>query len=175
MADEKKKVLMVIAFMGFKDEELFEPKKVFEDAGMEVTITSNQKGTAISKAGKEVKVDINYNDVAVKNYDAVVFVGGPGAEIFLDDEQAQHIARTAAKEGKVLAAICIAPSILANADLLENKKATAFSSEQDNLEEKGAIWEGGSVVVDAKIVTADGPDSATEFGKKIVELVSKDK
>lgn len=166
-----KKVVMIIAQNGFRDEELLEPKKVLESAGMKVVIASEQLGTAAGKLGAKVKVDASYTDVTASDYDAVVFIGGPGASVYLEDETAQALARETLESGKVLAAICLAPSILANAGLLEGKKATAFISEKGNLESHGAKYMGEGVFVDGKIVTASGPAYATKFGEKIKEML----
>jgi putative intracellular protease/amidase len=55
--------------------------------------------------------------------------------------------------------------------LLEGKKATCYSSQEENLKSKGAICTGEGVEVDGNIITANGPKSAREFGKKIVEAL----
>jgi len=166
-----KKILMLVAFEGFRDEECLEPKKLFEDARAEVTIASTQTGTAKGKLGGTVEVDADYSDIDAAEYDAVVFVGGPGAAAYLEDETAQKLAKDAESAGKLVAAICIAPSILANAGLLQGKKATAFSSEEENLKAKGAVWQPSGVVADGKIITGSGPDVASEFGRRIISLL----
>jgi protease I len=162
-----KNVLMIIAPVNFRDEELLEPKKILEDSGAKVTVAS--KGTALAKGsrGASVKVDISISQVNVANYDAVVFVGGSGATVYLNDVTAHSIAKQTLAQGKILAAICMAPSIIANAGLLKGKKATAFPSESSNLTSKGAIVEDKNVVQEGKIITGKGPQAAKEFGEKI--------
>ncbi len=166
-----KNILMIVAYEGFRDEECFEPKKVFEDAGIKVTVASTHVGTAKGKLGGIVEVTEDYSKVDATEYDAVVFVGGPGAHAYLEDITAQKIAKDAYESGKLTAAICIAPSILANAGILQGKKATAYSTQKENLKAKRADWQNESVVVDGNIVTANGPLAAAEFGRKIVELL----
>ena len=165
-------ILMVVAPNNFRDEELFEPKKVFENAGADVVIDSKGVKKAKGKLGAVVDVDIDIKDARADEYDAVVFVGGPGAAIYFSDNTALKIARDAYEKGKVTAAICIAPSILANAGILKGKKATCFESQQENLRIKGAIYTGDDVTKDGKIITANGPGAATKFGKKIMEALS---
>ena len=75
-----------------------------------------------------------------------------------------------------MAAICIAPEILAKAGVLKEKKATVWSSSIDQgpvefLENEGAEHVEEPVVVDGKIITGNGPEAATEFGQKIVEVL----
>jgi len=166
-----KTALFIIAYERFRDEEYAEPKKVLEDAGFTVTTASLKTGTAKGKYGMEVPVDIALKDVKAKDYDTVVYVGGPGSHGYFNDPAAQAIAREAHDEGKIVAAICAAPSILANAGLLKGRTATAFPDQGPNLTEKGANFTGRGLEIDGNIVTADGPAHAKEFGQAIVKGV----
>jgi protease I len=169
--DVGKTALMIIAFEKFRDEEYAEPKKVLEDAGFKVTTASLQTGTAKGKLGLEVPVDIALKDVKATDYDTVVFVGGPGSHGYFNDPTAQSIAQTAHAEGKIIAAICAAPAILANAGLLKGRSATSFSDQGPNLTAKGANFTGKGLEIDGNIITADGPAHAKEFGEAIVKSV----
>ncbi len=166
-----KRAVMVIAPSDFRDEELFQTKEVLETAGVEVKIASSATGEITGSRGGKATPDIALSEVNAADYDAVVFVGGGGASAYFNDATAQNLAKDAASKGRVVAAICIAPSILANAGLLEGKRATAFSSEQSNLETKGATYTGEAVTVDGKIITADGPAAARDFGAAIVNAI----
>jgi len=68
---------------------------------------------------------------------------------------------------------------LAKAGVLEGKRATFWTyplgSQANILKENVAIFEKKSVVVDGKIITANGPGAAREFGKAIVEALTKEK
>lgn len=163
----EKKVVMVIAPDKFRDEELFETRKELESNGVKVSVASSTTQEVTGMLGGKAKPDIKLTDVNVSQYDGVVFVGGVGAAVYFDDQIALKIAKDAFASGKVIGAICIAPSILANAGILKGKKVTAFESEKDNLISKGAIWDDGPVTVDGKIITGNGPKSASQFGKAI--------
>jgi protease I len=167
-----KKVLMIVAPINFRDEEFLRPRKILEDAGASVTIASKGVKVARGMLGASVDVDLNLSKVDVREYDAVVFVGGTGAEVYFNDSTALKIAKDAYDQGKVVAAICIAPSILANAGILEGKRATAFPSEASNLEEKGANYTGELVTIDGRIITGKGPEAANQFGKAIAEKLA---
>ena len=167
-----KKVLMIVAPKNFRDEELLRPKEILEKAKANVTIASKGVKTAKGMFGSTISVDLDLAEANVKDYDAIVFVGGTGAEVYFNDPQALKIAKEAYEQGKVVAAICIAPSILANAGILEGKKATAFPSEASNLEAKGAIYTGEAVTVEGKIITAKGPEAAVQFGNAIAKLLA---
>ena len=171
MAENPKKILMVIAPSNFRDEELFHPKKVLEKKGFEVKIASSKSGEIKGVMGGTAVPDFKLEEVRAEDFDAVVFIGGGGASVYFNDATAQNLAKDAFSLGKIVAAICIAPSTLANAGLLEGKNATSYSSEQGNLEAKGAVYSGANVTIDGKIITANGPAAAKEFGEKIAEAL----
>lgn len=157
---------MVIAPNEFRDEEFLEPKKIFEDNGFEVIVASKGVDVAKGKLGYEQKIDLDIKDAHASDYDAIVFIGGLGSKVYFEDELALNLARKA----KVVAAICIAPTILANAGLLEGKSATCHPSAKEDIEAKGAIYTGKGVEVVGNIVTANGPAAATKFGEAIMLL-----
>jgi len=167
-----KKVLMIIAPKNFRDEELLRPKEILEKAKANVTIASKGVKTAKGMLGSSVSVDLDLSQVNVKDYDAIVFVGGTGAEVYFNDSKALKIAKEAYEQDKVVAAICIAPSILANAGILEGKQATAFPSEASNLEANGARYTGEAVTIDGRIITAKGPEAASQFGNAIAKALA---
>lgn len=163
---------MIIAYEGFRDEEYAEPKQILEKAGVSVTTASTQIGIAKGKLGMSTPVDILLKDLNVSDYDAIVFIGGPGSYALFDDPIAQEIAKKAVAEQKILAAICASVSILANADLLRGVKATCFAGESGNLKNKGASYSPSGLEVDGKIITADGPANASKFGQAIVKALA---
>ncbi|MBD3261443.1 MAG: hypothetical protein GF334_07145, partial [Candidatus Altiarchaeales archaeon] len=125
------KVLMVVAKEGFRDPEYFTPRRVFDDTGFEVVVASDSLGQARGLEGGSVEVDVKIADVEVQLFDAVIFIGGGGAKKFFDYEPALDLAKTTQFSGKLLAAICIAPVLLAKAGVLGGKKATVWSSPPD--------------------------------------------
>ena len=166
-----RKVLMIIAPRDFRDEELFDTKEELEAAGNDVTISSTTTNIVTGMLGRTITPEITLDEVIVDDYDAIVFVGGSGSSIYFHNPKAHEIAKNAYLKGKVIGAICIAPSILANAGLLREKRATCYQSEGNNLKSKGAKYTGKSVEKDGKIITADGPNSARSFGREIAKLL----
>ncbi|MDI6811528.1 MAG: DJ-1/PfpI family protein [archaeon] len=168
-------VLMVIAPEDFRDEELFEPKAIFEQRGAKVTISSTSTDTAKGMIGGEVKPDLKISEVDVENYDAIVIVGGVGSREYLwEDEELRTLVTEAYGKDKVVAAICISPVVLAKAGVLEGKKATVFPDRGaiNELEQSGATYVDQSVVVFDKVVTGRDTASADEFALKISSLLS---
>ena len=88
-----KSVLMIIASRDFRDEELQEPESILEQKGAQVTIACSALGEARGMKGMKVKPDITLDQVNVEDYDAVIFIGGSGAEEYWNDSKAHNIAR----------------------------------------------------------------------------------
>ena len=169
---EPKKAVLIIASENFRDEELFETKLALEKAGVETTVASTKTGAVKGMLGGKAKAEMLVKDIAVGDYDAVIFIGGSGAREYFDDQAALDIARRAKDKQKVLAAICIAPTIFANAHILRNVKVTSFISERAKLQEVGAEYTGVPVEQDGLIITANGPEAAAQFGKAIVDALT---
>jgi len=161
---------MVVAPTMFRDEEYAHPKEVFESRGAVVHTASVSPGTAVGRFGLTTTAEVSVADADPAGYDAVVFVGGAGAEVFFDDPDAHDLAKRAYDLGKVVAAICVAPSILAHAGLLNGRRATSFPDREADLTAYGAAWTGQRVTIDAPFVTANGPDAAYEFGEAVAAL-----
>ena len=166
-----KKVLMIIASQNFRDEELLKPRDLFIKEGMKVILASSSLETSWGMLGSTVKPDILINKVKVEDFEAIIFVGGTGASEYWNNPTAHKIIKEAVSLDKLICAICIAPVTLANAGILDGKKATVFRSEVKAIKRKGVIYTGKPVEVDGNIITANGPQAAEEFGKTIINLL----
>lgn len=164
-------ICMIIAQDGFRDEELFVPKEIFQVNGIKVVIASSSINTCKGMLGGMVEPDIKLADINVDDYSAILFVGGIGAKQYWNDPLAHRIIQSAYKKGKIIGAICIAPVILANAGILKDKKATVWPSEKGRLIKQGAIYTGAGVEQDGNIITADSPGSAEGFGLRVLEAI----
>jgi protease I len=167
------KILMIIAPRNFRDEELLVPKQFFESKGWTVQIASKLRSgeQAEGMLGAKARIDLNMTEAKVSDYNAIIFVGGSGASTYFNDQVAHHLAFQAYDTGKITAAICIAPSILANASVLQGKRATSWPSERENIASKSAGYTGADVEVSGKIVTGKGPASARKFAEAIAKLL----
>jgi len=168
------KALLIIAPENFKDEEYVVPKEVFEDFGITVETASTIDEDCTGKLGLTVTPDLTIASANPLKYDAIVVVGGAGSHDFLwDDDDTLDLVKNAYDAGKVVAAICISPAVLAYAGVLEGREATVFETPEtiDALIDGGAKHVKGDVVADGNIVTANGPKAAQEFAEKIVELL----
>ena len=159
---------MVIAPEGYQDVEYGDPKQIFLDNGFKVTTTSTEE-IAYGKFGGTTKVDLLLNDVKAEDYDAIVFVGGPGTTVYFSNQKALSLARSFAESNKVTSAICAGPGILANAGVLTGKKATSHPAVVDIVSPRCENYTATDTEQDGKIITANGPASAKKFAKVIVK------
>jgi len=170
--DAVKRAVFIIAEKNFRDEEYQVPKEVLEKKGIEVVTASTTTNECIGKLGMKATPDMLVKDIDPSQFDALIFVGGGGSEQYFEDPKAHELANSAYEQGKIVGAICIAPVILANAGLLKGRKATVFPDGADILKAKGANYTGGTVEVDGRIITGNGPAAAQQFGEKLAELLA---
>jgi protease I len=168
-----KRVVMIIAPQNFRDEELLEPKQILSEKGAEVKVASSSLETAGGMLGAEVSPDMLISDIKPDQWDAIVLIGGTGAIKYWDDSSIHSMLGEAVNQNKIVGAICIAPVTLANAGILSGKKAAVYSSEIQKLKVKGAVCTGKDVEKDGQIITASGPQAATEFGDAIAQALKE--
>src|SRR6185503_15106157 len=90
--------------------------------------------TTASLGGKHVigshqislQADVLFDAICVTDFDALVLPGGPAAKTLREDARAQAAIRQAGAAGKLVAAVCAAPTALDAAGLLRGKRATAY-------------------------------------------------
>lgn len=168
-------IALIIAHQGFQPVEYGVPKNILETAGIKVVTVSDVPGVALSKSGDEVAVNLTIPEINPEDYGGIFLIGGPGALSHLDTEATYDLMRRAAVSGKPWGAICIAPRILAHAGLLTDKRVTGWNDDgelESLLVESKALYDRASCVIDGKLITADGPGSAREFGEAILKQLS---
>jgi protease I len=166
-----KKALFIIAAKDFQEQEFSRPFSALSKEGVAITVASTVSGQATGTNGARARVDIQLSEARVDDFDAIVFIGGPGASQYVDDPLAHSLAQDGIKKKKLVAAICMGPLILAKAGILKGKKATVFPTLADQLKSEGVKYTGKAVEQDGRIITADGPDSAAAFGQAIIKAL----
>ena len=162
-----KRAVLILPESDYRDEEFFETRRILNEAGIATVAASPRIGPLRGMSGGLVASELTIDKVNVDDFDAVVFVGGPGAGEYFNNQTALTIARDAAAKGKVLAAISTAPTILANAGVLRNLRATGFITQRDSIQKAGAQYTGSPVERDGLIITASGPLAVIPFAQTI--------
>ncbi len=170
-----KRILFIIAPSSFRDEELEEPKGILEDAGCICDVASTTVSPVRGMLGLIVKPDVLVDNMSVENYDAVIVVGGSGSPVLSTNKKVLEIVQKAAQLGKVIGSICFGSLTTARAGVLKGKNGTGWKHAETvkAFQQNGALYVDEGVVVDGGIVTAQGPQVATAFGKKVLELVKR--
>jgi 4-methyl-5(b-hydroxyethyl)-thiazole monophosphate biosynthesis len=159
---------------GFEEIEAVTPVDLLRRAAVEVTVASLAEHRHVTgRSGITVHADAALAEIGDRLFDLLLLPGGPGVKnLRADPLVAATVARHAAA-GRLLAAICAAPTVLNAAGLLEGRRYTAHYSVAGELPE---IITDRRVVVDGSIVTSRGAGTSIDFGLMLVEkLVSLDK
>ncbi len=168
-----KSVLMVIAPEDFRDEEFKEPYDLFTKSGLKVTVASTDTLPAKGMLGMVVKPDLTLEQVIPDLYDVLLVVGGTGCEVLWDNVVLHSIIQAFNRAGKTIAAICIAPVVLARAGILKDIEVTAYPAVKDEIANCGGCYVKADVKVCEKIITGSGPKTAKDFATTILNELSE--
>lgn len=168
-----KKVAILVANF-FEQVEMTKPRAALEEAGAEVKIVSPDKGQVQgmnhADKGDKFNVDINLDDARADDFDALLIPGGTmNPDTLRSTPAALEFTRHFFQEGKPVAAICHAPWVLIDADLVRGRKLTSWPAIQTDVKNAGGNWIDEEVVVDNGLVTSRKPDDIPAFNRKMIE------
>ena len=163
------KTIFVFLADGFEEIEALTPVDVLRRAGLSVQTVSVMDEQVVKGAhGVPVMADKMFADVNPEDAEMILLPGGmPGATNLDAHEGLSKMILEFAKAKKDFAAICAAPLVLGNRDLLEGKKATCYPGFETYLQ--GAEYTAALVEKDDNFITGKGPGAAMEFAFAIVE------
>jgi protease I len=149
-----------------------------ENAGAQITIVSNHpgaiKGWNDQDWGQSIAVDATLEEVDADQFDSLVLPGGVmNPDKLRRNESAVDFIRDFFEQGKPVGAICHAPWLLAEADVIEDREVTSWPSLRTDLENAGANWVDQEVVVDGGLVTSRNPGDIPAFGRKLIEEIAE--
>lgn len=169
-----KKILVFMAD-GCEEVEALTSVDILRRAGFSVDMASVSNEKIIHGAhGINIESDININDVTPESYDGVLLPGGgPGYKNLAASSRVKEITLQAAKDGKLVSAICAAPTVLGGFGLLKGKTACCYPGMEDGL--TGAKVSQDKVCVDGNFITSRGVGTAIDFALRIVEYFTDKK
>jgi putative intracellular protease/amidase len=166
-------ILMILASDRFRDIEYITPRAFFEQKGFKVSTASTTKFSK-GRFGFEVRNDFLIEEIQVKDFDGIYFVGGAGSTEYINNEKARLITEAFYIAQKPIAAICAAPRNFLYWGLLKNKKATGHNGDGQFpllAVQFGAIpMTEKTVVYDEGILTASGPEASEESALEFMKL-----
>ena len=171
--------VLILATDGFEQSELLDPKQKLNDAGFETTVASIDEGEITgwkdNNWGDTIAVDKTLGNVTVDDYDALLLPGGQiNPDILRMNADAIDIIRSFNMRGKPIAAICHAPWLLAEADIIKDRTVTSWPSLRTDLSNAGAHVVDQEVAVDGNLITSRNPDDIPAFTNALIEQLKVD-
>ncbi|MEE4537419.1 MAG: type 1 glutamine amidotransferase domain-containing protein [Erythrobacter sp.] len=170
------KRVLIVATDGFEQSELVQPKQKLEEQGIEITIASLEtgeiKGWEDGDWGESVSVDITVDDASANDYDALLLPGGQmNPDALRMSGNVINLIREFDNAGKPIAAICHAPWLLIEADLVDGMTVTGWPSIRTDLENAGGDVVDQKVAVDGNLITSRNPDDIPAFTEALVDAL----
>ena len=157
----------------YEDLELWYPVLRLREAGCAVTVVGPKAGeTYPSKHGYPARADAAAAEVKADDFDAIIIPGGYSPDHMRRCRPLVDLVTQAARQGKVLAAICHGPWMLCSARCLKGKKVTGFFAIRDDVENAGGLWQDAPCVRDGNLVTSRTPDDLPAFMTGLFEALA---
>ena len=168
------KRVAILATDGVEQMELTDPRKALDAAGATTIVVSPKegklKGWHHGNWGDDIPVDRALSDANADDFDALLLPGGVMSPDRLRmDKQAVQFVKAFFNAGKPVAAICHAPWLLVEADVVRNRAVTSWPSLQTDIRNAGGDWVDREVVTDMGLVTSRKPDDLPVFNLKMIE------
>jgi protease I len=174
----KGKKIAILVSNGFEQIELAEPKRALEESGALTYIVSPEdgqvKGWNDTEWGDSFTVDHALEEAQASEYDALLLPGGVmNPDNLRQNEKAVSFVRQFFAEGKPVAAICHAPSLLIEAGVVQGRRMTSYPSIKTDLINAGAQWVDEEVVTQQGLTTSRKPDDIPAFNRKMIEEIAE--
>lgn len=178
MADLANRRVLIMATDGFEQSELFEPRKALLDAGVAVTLAAPKtdpiQGMRHDQKGDTIVPDITIDAVACDEYDLLLLPGGvANPDALRINPRAVEVVEQFFDAGKPIAAICHAPWLLVEANIVDGRRATGWPSVRTDLANAGATVLDEQVVVDGNLITSRNPDDIPAFNRAVLEMLQE--
>ena len=140
-------------------------------ASIDIDMVSVQnRGRATGSHRIQFECDVNIKDIDFKEYDAIILPGGKkGTDTLINNVKILDEVQTFFEKGKLVAAICAAPTVLGKAGILRGRKAICYPGFENGL--LGADVQPSNVVRDGNVITSRGLGTAVDFALAIIEYL----
>jgi protease I len=168
------KRVAILATDGVERVELTEPRKALDEAGARTIVVSPKtggiKGWEHDHWGDAIAVDLALEDARADDFDALMLPGGVmNPDRLRTNQRAVEFVRSFFDVGKPVAAICHAPWMLVEADVVRGRTVTSWPSLRTDIKNAGGDWVDREVVTDNGLVTSRKPEDIPAFNRKMIE------
>jgi protease I len=168
--------ILIMATNRFEESELFGPREILLGRGAKVSLASLDRdeimATVHDDPGKTITPDLTIAEARAEDYDALLLPGGVGNPDRLRmDKAAVALIKAFDAVGKPIGAICHAPWLLAEADVLRGKRATSWPSIRTDIRNAGATVVDEAAVTDGHLVTSRKPDDVPAFTAALIAAI----
>jgi 4-methyl-5(b-hydroxyethyl)-thiazole monophosphate biosynthesis len=165
------KILMPLA-EGFEEIEAITTVDILRRADIEVVVAGLKDGPIEGAHKIKLLPDTYLDKINLAEFNGLILPGGsPGFINLGNDDRILRMINQMDKEGKYIAAICAAPSVLIKAGIMAGRKATVSPSGKAQMQ-GCAKYSEDRVVVDGNLITSQSPGTAMEFALKLVEVLA---
>ena len=168
--------VLIMATNRFEESELFGPRERLLARGATVTLASLDRdaimGTVHDAPGKTIVPDLTIEEARAEDYDALLLPGGVGnPDRLRSDAAAIALIKAFDAAGKPIGAICHAPWLLVEADVLRGRRATSWPSIRTDVRNAGAEVIDEPAVTDGHLVTSRNPDDVPAFTAALIAAI----
>ena len=168
--------ILIMATNRFEESELFGPRDILVGKGATVALASLDRdeimATVHDDPGRTITPDLTIAEARAEDYDALLLPGGVGnPDRLRTDAAAVALIRAFDAAGKPIGAICHAPWLLAEADVLRGRQATAWPSIRTDIRNAGATVVDEAAVTDGHVVTSRKPDDVPAFTAALIAAI----
>jgi 4-methyl-5(b-hydroxyethyl)-thiazole monophosphate biosynthesis len=156
---------------GFEEIEAITPIDVLRRGQVSITTVSLTGQLAVTGShGVTIQADRLFDDHDADDFDMLILPGGPGTSNYKTHDAFLAYLKKQRDAGKIIAAICAAPTVLGMLGFLKDKSAVCYTGMENEL--TGAILGKNIVETDGNIITSKGPATALFFALKLLEIAA---
>ena len=169
-------MVYVLLGTGFEEAEAVTPIDLMRRAQIPVATVGVTGKTVAGAHGIEITADITIDEMDLTQMDMLMLPGGlGGVSSVMGSQPALDAVRFAYDNGKWVAAICAAPTVLAHLGITDGRHATCYPGCEEKMG-SAIMEENKAYVVDGKVITGTSAGCAIPFGLALVEaLCGRDK
>jgi protease I len=171
MLDGKR--IAILVEEDFEDSELIVPMWGMKNAGAKVLVVgSGSQEIYEGKLGSvSIRADTTADKVRAEDLDAIIIPGGRAPARMRQHQAMVDLVKRADEMGKLIAAVCHGPQLLAAAGIVKGRRLTSWPKVAKELKAAGAEWVNQAVVENGNLITSRKSADLPKFNRAIIEAL----